>query len=198
MDVEIIYPFQVAFKVLKFFGIWIDGEETRKYRIYGYSMILLGPILFLITLTAGILKKGLSVDVADPMTFAVAVFVENIRIIEILFKIHLIKSLYKSIEQATIKNVKNLNVIKRWTYPIAVPFDFDKTEIGFWMTNFYTLYASSYVAPLYATTGLLPLIFMAFLVGFMEDFNERIVNFGKIANSKLNEIENEKILSLEL
>lgn len=231
MDVEIFRPFKILFKLLKFFGIWMDGSETKLYRIYGYSLIFVGPILFCITLIAGIYKKGFSVDVADPMTFGVAVLVEIIRISDFLSTISLIKSLYELIEKITVKNVSNKNFIKKrmntWLkifimtltctiisvvagffttlgserslpYPIAVPFDFDKTEIGFWICNFFLFFASGYVGPSYTVTGLLPIFFMAFLIGFMEDFNERIERFGSVETTYKDEEEKEKLVLEEL
>jgi 7tm Odorant receptor len=208
-------PFEVCFGILKFFGLWIDGEETRRYRIRGIASITFCPISFLILLSVGIYQKGKSeifVELAEPITFALASAVMVGRIFDFFTKIHDIKNLYNSFEKIVSKYVKNGQFIKKRVnsylkiftislisailsviagyfvsfqtrelpYPVAVPFD-TQSEVGFWTVYIYLFIAVGYVGPLYPALGLLPIFFMNFVIGFMEDFNESLGNIGKVA-----------------
>lgn len=228
MDVlEIKKPFRMSFNLLRIFGLWIDGKESRKYRVYGISLIILFPISFLIMTLIQTLKSGYSIEVAESMTFIFTTSIEILRIIDFLTKINSIKFLHNSIGEM-LKQVKNVNFVKirmincckifvltdlmtfvfvtsgfmvsflyerKLPYSIALPFEVDDCRIGFWITFSYLLISTCYMGLVYMTLGLLPIFFMSFIVGFMEDLNERLENFGK--NIEKDKIETE-MLSTEL
>lgn len=112
MDVEINKSFNLCFKVLKFYGFWLDGNETKRYRIFGLTMIILCPVLVEIMLIAGIFKNGITIDDAESTTFAVAILVELIRVIDFILKIKQIVLLY-NLAQTMMKHVKNKQFIKK-------------------------------------------------------------------------------------
>jgi hypothetical protein len=210
MDVKLHKSFDICFKFLKFHGLWFDGEETRNYRIYGISLIILCPMMFLTLLILGIYQNGLTTDSAEALTYIIASTVELIRILHLIIHLKEIKLLYEMMIEAMKLTKKEELIIKRldfclkmfisvvgnaylaviagWftsyksrkiPYPYGDPFNEDIME--FLKIPFF-IYSSSiviYIAPVFAALGFLPVFFMNFIIGFMEEFNERLENFGK-------------------
>lgn len=219
---EIEKSFNSCFKVLKFYGLWIDDvKSTKKWQTLGIFRMIFGLIFFWCMLLAGICKSEISLELAHSITFFVACSVAIARISDCLIKNDNIKQLYESIQQIMKNDVKNDKfIIKRlkfykkvfvtiivnsyisvvagfvlsfishqYPYPVAVPLNIDVTEIGFYVVNTYLSIALCYIAPVYTCLGWYPMFFMNFAVGLMEDFNERLTNFGKIANENNEEYE---------
>jgi hypothetical protein len=227
---EIMKTFEVCFKVLKFYGLWLDGRETLRYRIRGFSCIIFGIFAFWAMLFAGICKREISLEMAHSITFLIASTVVFLRCFDFILKIHRIKELYDQVLNMMEKYVKNDNFVKkrlkfylrvfitiifnsyvsvssgflisfkshRYPYPIAVPFNIDDTEIGFYAVNIYISISLCYIAPVYVILGWYPMFFMNFIIGVMEDFNERLENFGKSIMNINNENEKEKLYKKEL
>lgn len=230
MDVELKKPFEVTFKILKFYGLWMDGGETLFYKIRGISTILICSILFWILLFAEILKKEESLEIAYSITFFVPCTIYIVRIIDFIEKIQSMKMFYESFEEVKSKLVINDHFIRKRlkfcfkafsacfggviisatalcivsfsthhiSYPIAVPFNMKNTEIGFYVVNFYMTVTLSFVAPVYVAFGWCPMFFMNFVIGFMEDFNEKLQIFGEIDLGIKNEKEKNEIIMKQL
>lgn len=222
MDVEIRKPFQVCFCILKFYGLWIDGEESRIYRNYGITLIVICPFLFSTLLTSGVYQNGLTLESVETISYMMSGLVVLSRVVSFISNIKIIKQLYNSMDKIMRNYVKNdqfirkrlktffriymaleINAVisvvagdfvsvqsKTLPYKIGVPFDTESSEVGFWIVYSYLFVTSKYMAPIYPALGMLPVFFMNFVIGFMEDFNDRLQNFGKNVNSetKRNEI----------
>jgi hypothetical protein len=216
MDKDMKRPFEFCFNVLKFYGLWIDGEEKRSYRIYGITLIIFCQIGFVISMFSGVLQRGITLETVETISFGITGVSGLLRILDFLAKIKLIKYLYTSINVITIKHVKNDNFIRKRVktffmihisqgilaitsivsgdfvsiqsktlpYTIGVPFDTENNEIGFWAAYSYLFITLKYVAPIYPCLGALPVFFMNFAIGLMEDFNERLKNFGLVVGSE--------------
>jgi hypothetical protein len=228
MDVEIKSRFEACFRILKVFGVWIDGKETRRYRIYGITMIFFCPFLFFVMLTSGIYHRVKShgfLEQAEPITFILATFVLNGRILDFVNKINDIKSLYDKADDIikrfmfndihikrrmkTYSRIFNFSLISailsviagyfvsfqshKLPYPVATPFSVDD-ETGFWIVYIYLFIAVGYVGPLYPALGLLPIFFMNFAIGWMEDFNDRLESFGRACQNFKDEKEQEILI----
>lgn len=64
-------------------------------------------------------------------------------------------------------------------YPIAAPFSTEEGTTGFWVMYGYLAVCLSYIGPVYVILGWMPMFFMSFAIGFMEDFNESLERFGE-------------------
>lgn len=84
-----------------------------------------------------------------------------------------------------------------YPYPIAIPFNLDSSEIGFTIVNIYLLIVLIFTAPTYSLLGMYPMFFMNFLIGFMEEFNEKLENFGKITAETENHKEYDELVEKE-
>lgn len=229
MDEQSKKPFKWCFGLLKIFGLWLDGEESKRYRRYGIFLFFFCPILLSSLQTAGIFERGLSIDSVESLTFIIAGVVLIIRIIDLLVKFQSFKDLYDNLDEATKKYIRNgkfirkrmrfcfklfivmeVNVVmniasacfislqaQKLPHQVGVPFDIENNRLGFWIVYFYECIALIYVPPVFNAMIVLPVFFMNFLIGFMEDYNERLKNFGNpgklIKNGKDLELENNRI-----
>lgn len=230
MDVKVQQSFEVCFKALKFYNLWIDGQETPGYRARFVFYVIFGPITFWSMLIIGISRSELSLDLAHPITFQIASTVVIMRIFHFIANVGSIKRLYETIQQIMENNVKNVEFIRKrmkfyagififsianayiaviagfpisfishqYPYPIAVPFNIDSTEIGFYGVNIYISIVIIYIAPVFVILGWYPMFFMNFAIGLMEDFNERLAYFAKSTVDVKNDDEREKIILKEI
>lgn len=230
MDVEMKKPFNFAFKIMKFYGIWINDEATLSYKIRGITTFLFLPVLFWILLFVGTCQREVSLEMAYSITFIIANAFTIIRVIDFVPKIQFMTNLFNSIDGIMSKFVKNdkrvvaklkfyLKVFAtsfgftfggvimaftmsfidhKFPYPIADPFKFLETEIGFIFMNSYGMIALLFIAPMYVCLGWYPMFFICFIVGFMEDFNEKLEEFGKIdtKNDERDEIQAKELIEL--
>lgn len=218
MNDQIEKAFNSCFKILKFYGLWINNHKASdNWQIRGILFMIFGLIIFWAMLLAGICKSEISLDLAHSITFFIACSVAIGRIIDCLIEHDSIKKLLESVQNLLKNDVKNdifirkrLNFYKKvfvimivnafisvvsgfvisflshqFSYPVAVPFDIDKTEIGFYLVNLYLSMSLCFIAPLYTCLGWYPMFFMNFIIGVMEDFNDRLYNFGR--KSKVSE-----------
>lgn len=210
MDVKMIKPFEICFKLLKFYGHWM--EAGVKNRVISMLKIILCPIGFLILTVYGFFGKEISLEMTDSITFFCGASVLVIRSFDCIYEHDNIQDFYdftleigqKFVRKSVliekrlnfffkllIGNISNTYmstisgfvmsiVTHEFPYPIAVPFNLDDTNLGFHLINFYLLISMCFIAPSYALLGMYPMFFMNFLIGFMEEFNEKLKNFGKI------------------
>lgn len=206
--------FDICFKFLKVCGLWIDGKESKKYRFYGISLVILSPFVFLSLFILGIYQNGVTVEMAGALAFIIATTVEIVRIFHLIFNLKKIELFYESMMKS-MKFVKNDKYIKKrldlslkmfivlvgnafvaatagfiTTFSSKVkPFPygdvFDVNDLSFWAISFkfYSTIIVFYVAPIFVTLGFLPIFFMNFIIGLMEDFNEKLENIDKNDNT---------------
>lgn len=186
----------------------MNGEETRNYRIYGISMVILCPFMFTNLLMLGIYQQGLTLEMTGVIAYIISVIVELVRIFHLWGHPNDMRLLCESMAEA-MKLVKNdkfitqrlemclkmfilvvLNAylatiagfITSFTsikpYPYGEIFDENESRFLSMIYNLYSQVIVFYVAPMFATMGFLPIFFMNFIIGFMEDFNERLEKFG--------------------
>jgi hypothetical protein len=210
MDEQTNKPFKWCFKMLKIYGLWIDGEETKRYRIYGFCMFFFCPILLTTLQTAGIYQSGISIDSVESLTFIIAGIVEVSRIIILLVNFKSFKNLYITLNEIMKNCIKNdkfirkrmkfcfklfiimesnvtMNILsaifisiqsQKLPHDVGAPFDIHYNGLGFWIMYCYQFFALLYIPTIFNALIILPIFFMNFLIGFMEDFNERLKTFG--------------------
>jgi 7tm Odorant receptor len=64
-------------------------------------------------------------------------------------------------------------------YKVWFPFETENNEIGFWVASIFLIVASFYLSALDITLDMLPVIFMTFGVGLINELAERLSEIGK-------------------
>jgi ABC-type multidrug transport system fused ATPase/permease subunit len=218
MDVNINKPFSVCFKIFKVFGLWMDGEESRRYRIYGRSLIILVIPSVLYLYFSEIYKKGMTLEMTEYFAFSLTAIVLALRILHFIIQVKKIKLFHEHLNETMKTQVKNVEFIRKrmnlcykmlvfialnvlmslissfgtflmlgkLPIPISPPFGIENGPK--FLINIFHIYVCGtalYCAPLISLFGFLPIIFMNFTLGIMEDYDERLQKFGQNENGKL-------------
>jgi hypothetical protein len=217
MDVNIHKPFSVCFKIFKFFGLWIDGEDSRRYRIYGLSLAILVVPSVVYSCMREAYNKGMTLDMTELLTFSIAIKVLALRILHFIIKLKKIKLFHHHLDETMKSQVKNVEFIrKRMNFcfkmlaciglnvlmslistfitflmsgklplPMTPPFGIEKGP-KFLMSIFHIyVYLTAVYCSLISFLGFLPVIYMNFTIGIIEDYDERLQKFGENEDGRL-------------
>ncbi|CRL02774.1 CLUMA_CG016009, isoform A [Clunio marinus] len=168
MDIELFKPFKLIFKKFQWFGMWQDGEQTWAYFIFGYLLHLL--LLKKIKKSYDELK-----DLLQSTNYEESVDRKTLKK-EIAFCYKVYLAFWSSALVTCASGAFVPFLSSKLPYKVWFPFDVNKetNEIGFWIASLYLIFHSFIVSTLDITLDIFPVVFMAFSIGLLNEFSQRL------------------------
>lgn len=213
MNSELLKPFNLCFKILKFLGLWQDGLQSSAYRIIGYlshfamfELCIVGQVLYMINADRTDEKIE---DWIDSLRIFIVCISLVARSFNFIAKIDKISKAVKAVNQMTIftdplyvlqghalQRAKIIvKVIKIYwlcagifstfsiiagiishqiLFKIWLPFDAESCEACYWIETCFLTLNISYVTSAAVALDMLPLAFICFVVGLVEELSDRL------------------------
>lgn len=233
MDSELFKPFKLCFAILKFYGMWQDGNQSWIYFAFGYLAHIIGiQVYMMFQFVFAILSENL-LDFTEAVTLAITNLAMVFKCFNFFMKI---KNIIKSLE--VLKTLLELSVPKDennkrdllrsrvnfgykifkifWStviltcvvstippfvshqlpYKIWFPFDTKNSEFGFWAAFAIMSVNSPYVAFVDCALDILPVIFITFAIGLIDELSARIELFGLSDDIESSKIELKKCIEI--
>jgi 7tm Odorant receptor len=77
----------------------------------------------------------------------------------------------------------------RLAFQVWFPFDTENSEVGFWSASIFMMFDSPFLSSLDAALDMLPVIFMTFAIGLIDELSERLENISKVNDDDTSSIE---------
>lgn len=99
MNSELEAPFKVSFGILKYLGLWQDGQQSWTYFFVGYSWHIITSITILISCTVSAFKSAENfVDLINVLGMIACFFTYLVKSVNLLIKLGKIKKSKKNLE----------------------------------------------------------------------------------------------------
>lgn len=225
MKEKLFKPFKTMFSVMKFVGLWQDGNQSWTYFFYGYlNHFLIVELCLVGELICAYYDETLE-DFIETMGLGFTYIAEMFKSINFFFKIKLILKLYAELVELVDfsaddrwKNREQLQPqinfgfkvykifwISAWTtcvmsaivpftarklpYKVWFPFDTENSDIGFWVASVYLIVDSFFCSAIDFSLDTLPVFFLVFVIGMINELSDRLDEIGKIKNENQTDAE---------
>jgi hypothetical protein len=221
MNANILKPINFCFRVFKTFGLWQDGNQTWRYFILGnfFNFVYINNHIIW-QLVYAVNAKNL-IDFIDVLSLIVTNTSATFKIVQFITKIKNILATFESLKQllkltnhekvsTQVNFAAKIYKILGFTglsacfsglfvaffdhelpYKIWIPFNVADNFIGFWISSIYLLMNSILFCIIAIALDALPVIFISFAVGFVDELCEKLKEIEKSVEIREEEIQPE-------